>query len=62
VDAKKKELVGHFKNTGREWRPEGDPEPVRVYDFVIPGLGRVTPYGVQDTQEAEPQAHLSDLV
>lgn len=48
VDAKKKELVGDFKNGGREWRPEGDPEPVRVYDFVIPGLGRVTPYGVYD--------------
>jgi hypothetical protein len=48
VDAKKKELVGDFKNAGREWRPEGDPEPVRVYDFVIPGLGRVTPYGVYD--------------
>jgi transposase len=48
VDAKKKELVGDFKNAGREWRPEGDPEPVRVYDFVIPALGRVTPYGVYD--------------
>jgi hypothetical protein len=48
VDAKKKELVGDFKNAGREWRPEGDPEPVRVYDFIIPGLGRVTPYGVYD--------------
>ena len=36
VDAKKKELVGDFKNAGREWRPEGDPEPVRVYDFIIP--------------------------
>jgi hypothetical protein len=48
VDAKKKELVGDFKNAGREWRPEGEPEPVRVYDFVIPGLGRVTPYGVYD--------------
>jgi len=48
VDAKKKELVGDFKNAGREWRPEGDPELVRVYDFVIPGLGRVTPYGIYD--------------
>ena len=48
VDAKKKELVGDFKNAGREWRPEGDPEVVRVYDFVIPELGRVTPYGVYD--------------
>jgi Rhodopirellula transposase DDE domain len=48
VDAKKKELVGDFKNGGREWRPKGDPDLVRVYDFVIPGLGRVTPYGVYD--------------
>ena len=48
VDAKKKELVGDFKNAGREWQPEGDPEPVRVYDFIIPGLGRVTPYGIYD--------------
>jgi transposase len=48
VDAKKKELVGDFKNAGREWRPEGDPEPVRVYDFIIPRLGRVTPYGIFD--------------
>jgi hypothetical protein len=48
VDAKKKELVGDFKNGGREWRPQGQPEEVRVYDFVIPELGRATPYGVYD--------------
>src|SRR3954447_2661484 len=48
VDAKKKELVGDFKNPGREWQPEGQPEPVRVYDFIIPGLGRDTPYGIYD--------------
>ena len=48
VDAKKKELVGDFKNAGREWQPEGQPEPVRVYDFVIPELGRDTPYGIYD--------------
>ena len=50
VDAKKKELVGDFKNGGREWRPKGEPEEVRVYDFVdkAPGKGRVTPYGVYD--------------
>jgi len=48
VDAKKKELVGAFKNGGRELRPQGAPEPVRVYDFVIPELGRATPYGVYD--------------
>jgi len=48
VDAKKKELVGDFKNGGREWRPQGQPEEVRVYDFVLPELGRATPYGVYD--------------
>lgn len=48
VDAKKKELVGDFKNAGREWHPEGEPEKVRVYDFPIPGLGRATPYGIYD--------------
>lgn len=49
VDTKKKELVGDFKNGGREWRPKGDPEPVRVYDFVDKALGKVNPYGVYDT-------------
>ena len=48
VDAKKKELVGEFKNGGCEWRPAGEPEQVRVYDFPIKGLGRATPYGVYD--------------
>src|SRR6266404_5681429 len=48
VDTKKKELVGDFKNGGRELRLKGDPEQVRVHDFVIPELGRVTPYGVYD--------------
>jgi transposase len=48
VDAKKKELVGDFKNPGREWSPQGEPEQVRVYDFPISGLGRATPYGVYD--------------
>src|SRR5207237_7306168 len=48
VDAKKKELVGDFKNAGREWHPAGQAVPVRVYDFLIPALGRVTPYGVYD--------------
>ncbi len=51
VDAKKKELVGDFKNPGREWCPQGKPEEVRVYDFPIPGLGRATPYGVYDVRQ-----------
>jgi hypothetical protein len=48
VDTKKKELVGAFKNGGKELRPKGDPEKVRVHDFVIPELGRAAPYGVYD--------------
>src|SRR6266568_3829651 len=48
VDAKKKELVGDFKNPGREWHPQGEAEDVRVYDFPIKDLGRATPYGVYD--------------
>lgn len=48
VDAKKKELVGDFKNPGQEWHPKGEPEKVRVYDFPIEGQGRITPYGVYD--------------
>ena len=48
VDTKKKELVGNFKNGGREYRPKGQPEPVRVHDFVIPELGRAAPSGVYD--------------
>jgi hypothetical protein len=45
VDTKKKELVGDFKNGGREWRPKGNPEPVRVHDFIDKTLGKVNPYG-----------------
>jgi hypothetical protein len=48
VDTKKKELVGDFKNQGREWQPAGEPEPVRVHDFVDPTLGKAIPYGVYD--------------
>jgi len=48
VDTKKKELVGNFKNAGREWRPRGHPQPVQVHDFVQPELGRAIPYGVYD--------------
>lgn len=48
VDTKKKELVGAFKNAGREWQPSGDPVAVRVHDFVDDALGKVIPYGVYD--------------
>ncbi len=48
VDTKKKELVGQFKNGGRELRPKCEPERVKVHDFVDPTLGRAVPYGVYD--------------
>ncbi len=48
VDTKKKELVGDFKNGGREWRPTGEPELVRVHDFKDKQLGKAIPYGVYD--------------
>src|SRR5882672_6336104 len=53
VDTKKKELVGDFKNGGKELRPKGQPEPVRVHDFKIPELGKVAPYGVYDIASNE---------
>jgi hypothetical protein len=48
VDTKKKELVGDFKNGGREWRPQGQPEQVGTHDFQDPELGKAIPYGVYD--------------
>src|SRR4030081_3097569 len=48
VDTKKKELVGDFRNNGREYRPQGEPEEVRVHDFLIKELGRAVPYGIYD--------------
>ena len=48
VDAKKKELVGNFKNGGREWRPQGSPHQVRVHDFIDPSKGKAIPDGVYD--------------
>lgn len=48
VDTKKKELVGDFKNAGREWRPRGQPEEVRVHDFIDRRKGKAIPYGVYD--------------
>jgi hypothetical protein len=48
VDTKKKELVGNFKNNGREWRRKGTPEPVNIHDFIDPKLSRAVPYGVYD--------------
>jgi hypothetical protein len=48
VDAKKKELVGAFKNGGREWQPKGLPEQVNVHDFPDPAVGKAIPYGIYD--------------
>lgn len=48
VDTKKKELVGPYKNGGAEWRPAGQPEPVKVHDFIDRELGKANPYGVYD--------------
>ncbi len=53
VDTKKKELVGDFKNPGREWRRKGNPEPVRVHDFLIKEQGKAIPYGVYDLSRDE---------
>jgi hypothetical protein len=48
VDTKKKELVGEFANKGSTWRPQGCPEEVNTYDFLDPGKGRASPYGIYD--------------
>ena len=48
VDTKKKELVGNFKNAGRQWRPKGSPVRVKVHDFLIKENGKAIPYGVYD--------------
>ena len=51
VDTKKKELVGDCKNAGREWQPQGQPELVRVHDFLDKALGQAIPYGVYDLNQ-----------
>jgi hypothetical protein len=48
VDTKKKELPGEYKNTGREWRPAGEPREVNAHDFASKGAGKAVPYGVYD--------------
>src|SRR5665811_312636 len=53
VDTKKKELVGPFKNGGREWHPVGEPELVQVHDFLDKELGKAIPYGVFDLSQNE---------
>jgi len=53
VDAKKKELVGDFRNAGREWQPKGEPEQALVHDFPSDGLGRAIPYGIYEMARNE---------
>ena len=51
VNAKKKELIGNYRQNGRVWRPKGKPELVKVYDFIDKELGKATPYGIYDLQK-----------
>ncbi len=60
VDTKKKELIGDFANGGREWRPEGEPERVRVHDFMDPALGKAVPYGIYDVTNNEGWVNVGD--
>ena len=53
VDTKQKDLVGDFKNAGREWQPTGEPERVRVHDFPDDAVGKAIPYGVYDMARNE---------
>lgn len=53
VDCKKKELIGNFKNNGREWEPKKTPTDVNVYDFIDKKLGKAVPYGIYDIYKNE---------
>lgn len=53
VDTKKKELVGEYKNVGREWSPKGEPTPVLVHDFIDPATPKAIPYGIYDMTHNE---------
>jgi len=60
VDTKKKKLVGEYENKGREWQPEGEPEQVRVHDFIDPEAGKAVPYGVYDLANNEGWVSVGD--
>lgn len=60
VDTKKKELIGDFHNGGREYQPKGQPERVRVHDFIDPGLGKAIPYGIYDISNNEGWVSVGD--
>lgn len=53
VDAKKKELIGNFRNSGKEWKPPGEVDEVNVYDFLSDAEGKANPYGVYDLKNNE---------
>lgn len=53
VDAKKREILGNLKNSGQEWRPPGQPRPVRIHDFIDKNLGSAIPFGVFDMSQNE---------
>ena len=53
VDAKKKELIGNFKNNGKEWKPSGEVDEVNVYDFLSNAESKVIPYGIYDIKANE---------
>jgi hypothetical protein len=55
------QLVGDFKNAGRAWRPQGQPEELRVHDFLIKELGRAVPYGICDLASSLIQLHVSNF-
>lgn len=48
IDTKKKEILGNYKNVGKEWAPKGAPHEVKVHDFIDKELGKAIPYGVYD--------------
>ena len=56
LDTRKKELIGRFKNAGREWQKKGEPDEVDVYDFAEKELGKIVPYGVYDLTLTADQA------
>lgn len=60
VDCKKKELVGDYKNGGREWQRKGEPDRVQVHDFIDPEMGKAIPYGVYDLGANEGWVNVGD--
>ena len=53
IDTKKKEIIGNYKNGGKEWMPKGKPHKVKTHDFIDKNLGKAIPYGVYDTTKNE---------